>query len=707
MTIGLQGTWSVSVKSKSASWAQRFVIAGADSGNGTYTGVTGTPAVLVSGEQWGVTIQNNPTGPISWRPSRARLANYRVDGAFFKVDIESDDGGGFAGDEDFNDLVLTASKPLNASEWIVYGTVKTYSGRCLFNPCFPFPWVVIDSAAQLERLLGYSEMRAILEREYGSDVAALAKKDNFRPMMLSRGGSSRGGYQVRGKTKVELTKGTKNKKAALKTTATADIVAADRFDYRGNLSPVDASIIDKLIPARRCSVEPLGQALMRFVEYDRTDSELGGGTYTGLGDHEILGVSATDEFGNYVYSFTRSFADLFDDSTGDTPIGGDPVVSANPDLIIQFPEVPDGVATYETAPHYDIPNVRRIDLCVRKSAFTPKPCRGGGVLQYLGDIPIVNNSGSTLHSDGTITNIRALSVTGPNITRGAWRGTVEFRGCFEDSQDPVTHYTIKYRVNDPSWEYLDIDVSGLRVQLNGVYERESWGADATALSVGEVPAYRNIALEDGWSIETDHLLARISLDSLLNTVPLERRVANMWFQIQGYDASGDPVPGTIQEEMLRVDDQPTIGDIASIVVPGETGPDDCALLNLPSDTTPLEVRLRAIDPDGFMQSWSLTATRGSNKTVGLTDVATAAPPRGSYPGATVDDRYDGTSERLDADIDGYVTIRVTPEVGWLGDEEFCAYSFELSVQDRTTDGKRAASPHEVHDEVVGMRPDDM
>lgn len=50
MTIGLQGTWSVSVKSKSASWAQRFVIEGSDSSDGNYSGVTTTPAELVSGD---------------------------------------------------------------------------------------------------------------------------------------------------------------------------------------------------------------------------------------------------------------------------------------------------------------------------------------------------------------------------------------------------------------------------------------------------------------------------------------------------------------------------------------------------------------------------------------------------------------------------------------------------------------------------------
>jgi len=41
--------------------------------------------------------------------------------------------------------------------------------------------------------------------------------------------------------------------------------------------------------------------------------------------------------------------------------------------------------------------------------------------------------------------------------------------------------------------------------------------------------------------------------------------------------------------------------------------------------------------------------------------------------------------------------------GWLGEEEFCAYSFELVVQDRTTNGVTAAGARKVHDEVVGMK----
>jgi hypothetical protein len=697
MTIGLQGTWSVSVKSKDASWAQRFIIAGADSGNGTYTGSTATPAVLASGEQWGVTIEHNPTGPASWDPSRMRLTNPRVDGAFFKVDMESDDGGGLAGDEDFNDLVLTAAKPLSASEWIVYGKVKTYSGMCLFNPCFPFPWVVIDTPRQLRDLLRYDEVRDVLERVYGPGVASRADGDRFTPLMLSRGGSSGGGFQVKGATELELKTKKRSKTAALETTEEATVALANRFEYPATISVTDAAIFDRVRLLRHCSSEVLGNAMMRFAEYDRTDDELGGGAYSGFGDREILGSAATDEFGNYVFSFTRSISDLIDESNQDTPAGGNPVVSANPDLLIQFPD-DEGVIGYETAPYYDIPNVREINLCIRRDLLAPKACQGGQVFQYVGDIPVVPNPGSMLHPDGTITNVNSLSGSGPNVDRAAWAGAIDIFGCFESSQTPVTHYTVRYRVGTGSWEYLSVDASGLRQQGNGLYTLESYGPDTTVLA-GGVPAYRNIELEPNWSTEVEHRKARLRLIDLLNTVALPRRVGDVAFIIRGYDASGNHVPGTYDYIKLHVDEERATGDIASVLVPGETDFEGCALIELPSDTSPLEVKLRALDPDGFLNSWSLTAVKGSNHAVSL-----SGGTSGAFPGEIVDDRYTGTSERTGHDIDGYITLNVAPTVGgWLGDEEFCAYSFELYLQDHTTNGVTVSGSRKVHDEVVGLK----
>ncbi len=702
MAIGLQGTWSVSVTAKNAAWAQRFVIAGSSNGmDGTYEGDPGTPSVLVHGDQWGVTIQNNPTGPVSWRESRTRLAHFRVDGGFFKADIQSDDGGGGA-DEDFDDLILTVAKPLSDSEWIVYGTARSYRGHCRFNPCFPFPWLVIDTPLQLERLLRYDEIRPILERVYGPDVAKRAEREPFAPLVLSRGGRpTNGGLIVSGRTELEpRTKG-KAKDAKLKTLAEAEAQLATTREYEASLSLAEAGILDRLRLIQPCESEPIAQALLRFVEYDRTDAELGGGAYTGFGDRETLGVTATDEAGHYLFSFTRSLPELIAEATEDSPAGGDPTVEARPDVILQFVEDPEGVAVHETAPYYNIPNVRRINLCIPARALVPKPCRGDRVLQYLGDIPIINNPGSQLHIDGTITNTPA-SESGPTIERGAWNGLVDIFGCFEDADPPVEHYTLRYRAGTGHWTWLSVPARGLRQQGTGVWVSESYGPTSTPLSVGTVPAYRNIERETGWSLEVQHRKARVNLAALL-TPGLERRVEDVRFVIRGYDADGNLVPGTYDSILLRVDAEVSLGDIGSIIVPGSPDPGDCGMLTLPSDTTPLDVRLRVLDPDGFLRSWSLSAVKGANQAVGLTDNATAAPPGGAYPGAVVDHRYYGTSERPISGPEGYVTLSVTPPPsGWLEGEDFCAFSFELHLRDRTTNGKTTAGGRKVWDEVIGI-----
>ena len=60
MSISMQGTWTVSVKSKEPfSSPQQFIITGATSGNGTYVGNTTTPPVTVTGDAWSIIVQHN------------------------------------------------------------------------------------------------------------------------------------------------------------------------------------------------------------------------------------------------------------------------------------------------------------------------------------------------------------------------------------------------------------------------------------------------------------------------------------------------------------------------------------------------------------------------------------------------------------------------------------------------------------------------
>jgi hypothetical protein len=60
-------------------------------------------------------------------------------GGNYEFEIWSNDAGV---DSDFNDLILTCSTPVNINDFIIYGNVTLYSGRCIFNPCRRFPFVI-------------------------------------------------------------------------------------------------------------------------------------------------------------------------------------------------------------------------------------------------------------------------------------------------------------------------------------------------------------------------------------------------------------------------------------------------------------------------------------------------------------------------------------------------------------------------------------
>ena len=100
MIISMQGNWTVTVKSKSASYQQRFIVQGASSGNGVHPGTPGT-SVYVTGSQWSIAIQNKPS--TGWQASETKLKFPYQSGGNYKFDIWSNDAGG---DSDFNDLIL-------------------------------------------------------------------------------------------------------------------------------------------------------------------------------------------------------------------------------------------------------------------------------------------------------------------------------------------------------------------------------------------------------------------------------------------------------------------------------------------------------------------------------------------------------------------------------------------------------------------------
>ena len=193
MSISMQGTWTITVKSKHAAYNQRFVVQGSTNGkDGVHAGSIGT-SVVVAGPQWSVAVENDQ-GTGNWVPSNERISTPATIGGMLAFDIKSDDGGGSGGnDRDYDDLVLTCSLVPSDSEFVLYGKVRSYSGLCRFNPCFPLPYVVIDTPGVLQRSLADARIRGAIEALYPERLRRFEKQLEHGKKVTERTG---GGIMV-------------------------------------------------------------------------------------------------------------------------------------------------------------------------------------------------------------------------------------------------------------------------------------------------------------------------------------------------------------------------------------------------------------------------------------------------------------------------------------------------------------------------------
>jgi hypothetical protein len=98
------GSWRVRVTGTSAEFAQRFRIAGADSGNGIYPGTVGTE-ITVNGDQWTIQLEWNNNKGSGWRESVVQRQSSQGP-LVSAVVLKADDNFPDKRDNDFNDLVV-------------------------------------------------------------------------------------------------------------------------------------------------------------------------------------------------------------------------------------------------------------------------------------------------------------------------------------------------------------------------------------------------------------------------------------------------------------------------------------------------------------------------------------------------------------------------------------------------------------------------
>ena len=691
MAITMQGNWTVQVKSKAASFQQRFIIQGSSNGkDGVYAGAVSTSPVQVDGAQWTILIQHKPSGKgASWQASAMRLGTPARSGGQILMDVFSNDSGG---DLDYNDLVLTCGMAETASEYVVYGKVRSYHGLCGFNPCFP--WFVVDTWIQWKALLNYPAFKDAVAALYPDRLKKFEKYrylpveelGPFTPLMLPTAVPPQPTINQNFSRAIQPQLGS---------------VAATK------LNPDVYLDLGKLRDRLKwyCSVKDQAGLLLRFQEYDRTGAELAGGAYSGDGERETLGLAVTDEVGNYIFRFSRDLADVVDELDDQVVGGPDLLTQLQPDLLVQ---VMGGAAEsdilFETGLHSNIPNLRRINLCIPEHLLNPGPvCQGGRAIQAIGNIWTISGVGNTFDSDGRIT---ATNVNGPKITKGAWRGTLDMFACFL-AHPEVTHYTIRYRRPGGGWNYVQEELYHIFIPQigNPTSTQHKVGPFDGTLSGGDtVPTYKNIESDAQWV--ATHRLRKGQLNSAVyapNSNP-----GTVIFRIDGYKkVSGDLVKVTGADDTitLYIDNRLVEGDIASVSLGGSM-PGECALFELTTPNDPISLRFKADHPAGFAQNYRVAVYRGSGTPVAVSDSTPPAQPLDvDYDEPTHGNAFFGTFNGIAPDGDNYVVAELQPDSGaWLpADKPFCAFAFEVHATTRATNGYSLPGSRRLDLELVGIQ----
>ena len=165
----------------------------------------------------------------------------------------------------------------------------------------------------------------------------------------------------------------------------------------------------------------------------------------------MLGLAVTDEQGNYIFRFTQTLAEIAAEASDIVAGGSSLAIQPRPDLIVQAISGGTAGVLYESALYPDVPNLKRIDICVPFDILNPGPtaCQGGRAIQSIGNVWTIPGVGNTLDADGRIT---ATDPTGPIITRGAWVGRLDLFACFLDLD--VAYYTIRFRRPGGGWAFV-------------------------------------------------------------------------------------------------------------------------------------------------------------------------------------------------------------------------------------------------------------
>lgn len=742
MVISMQGNWTVTVKAKHASYQQRFIVQGAATGNGTYTGTNGTTA-NVTGTQWSIAIQSKPAS--GWQLSETQLKFPKEIGGNYEFEIWSNDAGA---DSDFNDLILTCSTPANINDFIIYGNVTLYSGKCILNPCRKFPFV-IETYPGLLKAVKNPLLLDWIKKYYPERIPPEIEGPNppwpdpdpgpyFKPIVFDLDGQN-----MQPKTKLIY----ERKPIELKTRSTSKANETVIDLKKSNFNLVSSNVIsetrkvemdaDKLKVVESiggllspCFTEPGSNLTLTFEEYDRSAAELAGGAYSSSGNRQLLGDTITDMNGNYIFRFSFDMTFPYLDDASDIDSGEDVNTVMYPDVIVKVVEYSPFNVRYESVPYNNISNLERINLCLPESLFdVTSACFNGNLIGSLGNVFIGGNQNTTastlpanirrygysnyLEANGKISVDSSLA--GFKIECAAWHGLIDMKGCMYDTSksaadNKIVWYTIRIRrAGTSAWTYVSENYKHPRFSKRNDpgYDGDSVGPFYPNVGslINDVPSYINIQRKinvDGEDWDPANANRYMQMRTwLYDKISGVTDPGTFYVRVDGYNATGnhvsnatDMIPLFIHNLDLQFELKDLILDDPTIVK------DTCGLYRLTNAQllTPMKLKFQASDPYGFVDEYAFTMHRcpgsalalNSNIDSSFTIVGTHKFPGGSISGNNHHNcpGYKGTHD--DYTNSSLIDVEIKPAVisqGWIkADEYFTRYNFYLKARQRKING---------------------
>ena len=736
MAILMQGAWNIQVQSKEAARDQRFVISGADLNNGAHPGTIGSAAVFVRGSSWNIVIQSK--SPEGWVNSTEKI--HFPSSAFSGFNIASDDrGGGLVSDLDFNDLVLHCSPVTNSgvTDYFMYGNVSCYEGLCWWNPCFR-DWVVIDTAIKLQEALKYPIMRDYIEKVYPDRIFEQPVKKPipipdpvpFKPLMLPLQGNTllpgketgifrSEAYSANSKAALNIKEDTTSRFSFAGTKSLANAAVSKTFDIdRVKV----AGIIDKFF---NCQVNTMPSAILRFLEYDRTNAELAGGAYTGTGTREILGYAITDSFGNYVFRFQRTLFQSLNEINVDTAATESIFTTVQPDVIVQLLDAANtSIVLYESGLYSNVTPFKNINICFPCSS-TFKPCDGQGIIQYIGDLLVIKGTTGTRGGDGNILGSDG-KISNAFLKCAAWSGTLNLIACLRDEK--IKYYTVRYkRPVDFTWSFVEEGYTLPR--FNGIdplpvptsIRSNFLSLQVDGIMQNNVHGYINVANASDSSswVTTSNLKAKLTTSLYI------QNTGTVSFWLEAYNSGGIKIAEETID--LYLDNKWVEADLDPNISLGGATLGNCALFTLPNangvvtdEKAPVTVRFRAKQDNGFMGAYVVTIAKGAVGNQNLTRTSpaafiplTTALPTGAGQQA-VGREYSDTLQLNSCFFSGtpqeptsvgdYYELTIRPENNWLdADQTFCAFRILVNGHIRHTTGEDHNPYYQTGEVLIGIQ----